>query len=215
VANPKAARRRTQSATGKPSWRQRRGNSADLRRVERTRGRALEHDAGVIKRLPAGTRRVTSALTLSEAGRAIIRARTTGRLTAQSEKAAVRALRTFERRCFVLEVNQAVLDRVRRSFPAEPIRTLDAIHLATAELLGEPPQLVTIVTRDERVRANALAGTPSNNRREWASRASFDGLRDAFASVLTFVGLLELPDHPDSEGAKGAGQGDHQNRRAD
>ncbi len=37
------------------------------------------------------------------------------------------------------------------------LRTLDAIHLATAELLGEPPQLVTIVTRDERVRANASA----------------------------------------------------------
>jgi predicted nucleic acid-binding protein len=46
---------------------------------------------------------------------------------------------------------------VRRPFPAEPIRTLDAIHLATAELLGEAPQLVTIVTRDERVRANARA----------------------------------------------------------
>ena len=115
----------------------------------------LEHDTDVIKRLPAGTRRVTSALTLAEAGRAIIRARTTGRLTAEDEKAAVRALRTFERRCFVLDVSQAVLDRVRRPFPVEPLRTLDAIHLATAELLGEPPQLVTIVTRDERVRANA------------------------------------------------------------
>ena len=36
-------------------------------------------------------------------------------------------------------------------------RTLDAVHLATVEFLGEPPQLVTIVTRDERVRANARA----------------------------------------------------------
>lgn len=117
----------------------------------------LEHDTEVTKRLPVGTRRVTSALTFAEAGRAIIRARTTGRLAADDEKAAVRALRTFERRCFVLDVNQAVLERVRRPFPVEPIRTLDAIHLATAELLGEPPQLVTIVTRDERVRANARA----------------------------------------------------------
>jgi predicted nucleic acid-binding protein len=117
----------------------------------------LEHDADVMTRLPAGTRRVTSALTLAEAARAIIRARATGRLTAEDETAAVRALRTFERRCFVLDVTQAVLERVRRPFPAEPIRTLDAIHLATAELLGEAPQLVTIVTRDERVRANARA----------------------------------------------------------
>jgi predicted nucleic acid-binding protein len=117
----------------------------------------LEHDVAVTKRLTPGTRQVTSALTLAEAGRAIIRARATGRLTSEQERAAVRALRTFERRCFVLDVDGAVLDRVRRPFPAEPIRTLDAIHLATAELLAEPPQLVTIVTRDERVRANAQA----------------------------------------------------------
>jgi len=98
---------------------------------------------------------VTSVLTLSEAGRAIIRARVTGRLTEEDEQAAIRALRTFERRCFLLGIDQAVLDRVRRPFPVEPVRTLDAIHLATVELLEEPPQLVTIVTRDERVRANA------------------------------------------------------------
>jgi hypothetical protein len=69
----------------------------------------------------------------------------------------VRALRTFERRCFILDVDRAVLDRVRRPFPAEPIRTLDAVQLATVELLGEPPDLVTIVTRDGRVRENAEA----------------------------------------------------------
>jgi predicted nucleic acid-binding protein len=117
----------------------------------------LEHDTAVTKRLPAGTRVVTSVVTMSEAGRAIIRARVTGRLTAENEKAAILALRTFERRCFLLDIDQVVLDRVRRPFPVEPIRTLDAIHLATAELLDEPPQLATIVTRDERVRANAKA----------------------------------------------------------
>jgi len=117
----------------------------------------LERDTGIIKRLPSGTRQVTSALTLAEAGRAIIRARTSGRLTAEEEQAAVRALRTFERRSFILDVDRAVLDRARRPFPVEPIRTLDAVHLATAELLGEPPPLVTIVTRDGRVRENAQA----------------------------------------------------------
>ena len=69
----------------------------------------------------------------------------------------MRALRTFERRCFILDVDRAVLDRVCRPFPVEPVRTLDAVHLATAELLGEPPPLVTIVTRDGRVRENAEA----------------------------------------------------------
>jgi predicted nucleic acid-binding protein len=117
----------------------------------------LERDRAVVERVSPGTQEVTSALTLAEAGRAIIRARATGRLTAEEERAAVRALRTFERRSFNLDVDRAVLDRVRRAFPVEPIRTLDAVHLATAERLGEPPPLVTIVTRDSRVRTNAEA----------------------------------------------------------
>jgi predicted nucleic acid-binding protein len=117
----------------------------------------LERDTAVVKRVPRGTQQVTSALTLAEAGRAIIRARATGRLTVDEEQAAVRALRTFERRCFILDVDRTVLDRVRRPFPMEPIRTLDAVHLATAELLGEPAPLVTVVTRDGRVRENAEA----------------------------------------------------------
>jgi hypothetical protein len=75
----------------------------------------------------------------------------------EEEQAAVRAFRTFERRCFILDVDRAVLDRVRRPFPVELIRTLDAVHLATAEMLGEPAPLVTIVTRDGRVRENAEA----------------------------------------------------------
>ena len=117
----------------------------------------LEHDTAILKPPLAGIQHVTSALTLAETGRAIIRARATDRLTAAEEQAAVRALRTFERRCFILDVDRAVLARVRRPFPVEPIRTLDAVHLATAELLGEPPQVVTIVTRDVRVRDNARA----------------------------------------------------------
>ena len=117
----------------------------------------LEGDTAVVRRVPRGTQPVTSALTLAEAGRAIVRARATGRLTAAEQQAAVRALLTFERRCFILDVDRAVLDRVRRPFPVEPIRTLDAVHLATVDLLGEPPPLVTVVTRDDRVRENAEA----------------------------------------------------------
>jgi predicted nucleic acid-binding protein len=117
----------------------------------------LERDTADLRKAPRDAQPVTSALTLAEAGRAIIRARASGRLTADQERAAVRALRTFERRCFILDVDRAVLDRVRRPFPVEPVRTLDAIHLATAELLGEPPQLITVATRDARVEKNARA----------------------------------------------------------
>jgi len=46
---------------------------------------------------------------------------------------------------------------VRRPFPVEPIRPLDAVHFATAELLGEPPALIVIVTRAIRISDNAQA----------------------------------------------------------
>ncbi len=117
----------------------------------------LERDATAMQPLPPGARLVTSALTLAEAGRAVIRARTAGWLTADQEGAAVRGLRTFARRCFILEVDRRVLSRVGRRFPVEPVRTLDAVHLATIEILEESPALVTVVTRDARVRDNALA----------------------------------------------------------
>ena len=69
----------------------------------------------------------------------------------------MRALRRFERRCFLVALTDAILARVRRPFPVEPVRTLDAVHLATTELLGEPPPLITVITRDVRVRQNAEA----------------------------------------------------------
>lgn len=86
-----------------------------------------------------------------------MRARVAGRLTPAQERRAIQALRTFATRCDLVTIADSVLERAGRPFPLEPIRTLDAIHLATAELLGEPPQLVTILTRDARVHDNARA----------------------------------------------------------
>ena len=117
----------------------------------------LEHDAPARASLRAPGRRVTSALSLAEAARAIIRARATGRLPADKEPAAVRALQVFAKRCDIVGVTDAILARVGRPFPLEPLRTLDAVHLATAEVLDDAPQLVTIVTRDHRIRDNARA----------------------------------------------------------
>jgi uncharacterized protein len=117
----------------------------------------LERDAGAMADLRKLGVRVTSALTFAEASRAVIRARVTGRITQAEERQALRALRTFERRCAVVAVTSDVLSRSGRPFPIEPIRTLDAVHLATAETLGEVPQLMTLVTRDARVRANGRA----------------------------------------------------------
>jgi uncharacterized protein len=117
----------------------------------------LEQDAAARQSLRGKRRRVTSALTFAEASRALVRARAAQRLTAAGERAGLRWLQAFRRRCDVVAMTEAVLARAGRPFPVEPIRTLDALHLATAELLGEPPQLVTIVTRDSRVIDNARA----------------------------------------------------------
>ncbi|HLG55584.1 MAG TPA: type II toxin-antitoxin system VapC family toxin [Vicinamibacterales bacterium] len=117
----------------------------------------LERDADALKSMRSKIKPITSALTFAEAARAIVRARVAERLTPDAERAAVRALRRFERRCYVVAITDDVLTRVRRPFPVEPVRTLDAVHLATAESLGELPQLITMVTRDDRVRKNAKA----------------------------------------------------------
>jgi len=61
-------------------------------------------------------------------------------------------IRGFE----IVPLSRAVLTRAGDPFPTV-LGTLDAIHLATVELLGEAPQLVTVVTRDERVARNARA----------------------------------------------------------
>ena len=117
----------------------------------------LERDEAARASIRAQGKRVTSALTLAETARAILRAVATGRLSEADARAATRGLQVFARRCDVVSVTDAVLVRVGRPFPVEPIRTLDAVHLATAEELAEPPTLVTIVTRDARVRDNARA----------------------------------------------------------
>lgn len=117
----------------------------------------LEDDVAAQRAIRAAGRRVTSALTVTEAHRAVLRGRVTSRLTREDERDVVRGLQTFSRRCELVAVSDEVLVRAARPFPVEPIRTLDAIHLATIELLGEPPQLVTVVTRDSRVGENARA----------------------------------------------------------
>lgn len=117
----------------------------------------LEQDTAARTALRGRHRRITSALTFAETARALVRARVAGRLTPADERAALRWLQAFRRRCDVIAVTDAVLARAGRPFPVEPLRTLDAVHLASAELLGEPPQLVTIVTRDARVSDNARA----------------------------------------------------------
>jgi predicted nucleic acid-binding protein len=117
----------------------------------------LERDAEAMSEVHEIGRRVASALTFAESARAVVRARVTRRITPAEERAALRELRTLEAHSIVLAVTRDALTRSGRPFPVEPIRTLDAIHLATLESLGESPQLVTVITRDARIARNARA----------------------------------------------------------
>jgi predicted nucleic acid-binding protein len=117
----------------------------------------LENDATARRAVHGSGQLITSALTYAEAARAVRRAQAAGRLTPSEAHAIGLGLDTFAKRCETVAVRDDVLARAARSFPVEPVRTLDAIHLATVELLGADPATVRVVTRDARVRANARA----------------------------------------------------------
>ncbi len=121
------------------------------------RAAVLEQDDAAREALRGDAIYFTSGLTVAKAQRALIRARTTSRLSARDEQVAAKAIRAFLRRCHVVGLAAEILERAGESFPVEPIRTADALHLATLEYLEIPPHVVTVISRDERVRANAHA----------------------------------------------------------
>ena len=114
----------------------------------------LEGDGTLQPLLSKGTC-YTSALTLAEARRAIRRARAVGRLDPAGVQSARRSVVEFERWAEVVAISESVLQGVGAEFPVEPVRTLDAIHLATVQLLAETLPGLELVSTDERVRENA------------------------------------------------------------
>ena len=98
---------------------------------------------------------LTSALTLTEAARGLLRAEQLGRLTAVERLELRGVLERSQSQWLLMEVTEAVRRRAEAPFPAEPVRTLDAIHLATAlELRRAWPEL-DLLSFDRRVRSSA------------------------------------------------------------
>jgi predicted nucleic acid-binding protein len=116
----------------------------------------VENDAAVEQLLaePA-TPLVTSALTILEASRTIARARRDGRLTTASSREADRRVASFERATDIRGIDDEVLHGARQEFPFEPVRSVDAIHLATLRLLDREIGPLAVVSCDDRVRRNA------------------------------------------------------------
>jgi predicted nucleic acid-binding protein len=100
---------------------------------------------------------LTSMLTLTETERVLIRAESQGVLRggdAQRLRGLVNRVQASWTR---MTVSAEVLARAARAFPVEPVRTLDAIHLATAlEFAAAFPDL-RMLSFDQRVRDNAEA----------------------------------------------------------
>ena len=55
----------------------------------------------------------------------------------------------------VQAMDREIVERARRSFPREPIRTLDAIHLATALITRDLVTELQLLSLDERIRRSA------------------------------------------------------------
>jgi predicted nucleic acid-binding protein len=95
---------------------------------------------------------VASDLTLIECDRVILRAAALGELT-EAEAADRRAhLTAAASHWQILRVAPEIVERARQPFPGEPIRTLDAIHLASALVARTAIVGLTLLSLDDRVR---------------------------------------------------------------
>lgn len=93
-----------------------------------------------------------SQLTMAEARRTVRQSGAPEAVTA----ARYGLLATVESGCTMISI-EAALPRAVGAFPVEPVRTLDAIHLATALLVRERHPDLAILSTDARIRTNAVA----------------------------------------------------------
>lgn len=93
-------------------------------------------------------------LTPLECDRVIIRAVSTGRVSEALASDLRARLRRTVTHWTLLSLDSPILERARRPFPREPVRTLDALHLAAMlEARSAVPEL-SLLSLDQRIRSN-------------------------------------------------------------
>jgi predicted nucleic acid-binding protein len=97
---------------------------------------------------------VSSELTLTECERVLIRAVATGRLDEAAAADRRARLRQVSEHWAILDLDAEVSERARRPFPREPIRTLDALHLAFALRARSLVPETHLLSLDDRIRGN-------------------------------------------------------------
>lgn len=100
---------------------------------------------------------LTSDLTLIECDRALIRAALSLGLREAEIVGRRRALEAATAHWTLLRITPAIVDRARRPFPGEPIRTLDAVHLASVLAAAEVADDFSVLALDRRIRRSARA----------------------------------------------------------
>ena len=116
-------------------------------------GEPRQHE--VVAELSKAATVVTPSITAIECSRGLLRARLDGRVSEAEEMAALRMLDEAVERWTTLGVFDEVDQGARQEFPQEPVRTLDAVHLATALLFAGALGELRMLSFDDRVRANA------------------------------------------------------------
>jgi len=111
--------------------------------------------AAVRQLLGASEITVSSDLTLIECDRVLLRAVALKELT-EAEAADRRAhLAAAAAHWQMLRIAPEIVDRARQAFPGEPIRTLDAIHLASLMVGRSAVRGLGLLSLDDRVRRAA------------------------------------------------------------
>lgn len=98
---------------------------------------------------------IASDLTLLECDRVLIRAVTMHEIdeaTAADRRAHLNAAAAY---WHVFRISAEIVSRARHPFPAEPIRTLDAIHLASALAARSVVTGIEMLSLDDRIRRSA------------------------------------------------------------
>ena len=96
---------------------------------------------------------LASDLTIVECERTIHRAQATGRVTEAQTADRRHQLLAAAAHWGLLRLDDEVIERARRPFPAEPVRTLDALHLASALVARAALPGLALLSLDERMRA--------------------------------------------------------------
>jgi predicted nucleic acid-binding protein len=114
-------------------------------------------EASVRRELARADAITASELTLVECDRALVRRQAAGSLAADVGARLRRQLAATAAHWNIVPIAREVVERARRPFPGEPIRTLDALHLASALVVRAAVSDFALLSLDGRVRVAGRA----------------------------------------------------------